>query len=144
MLASVIFVLLSSTMLSAQTISPVISEYGGKKVSGSFTITNNGLTPLTVVIEPPQTLAFENGQPRLGPLDPAVHLTLAEMSAKIGAKQQHQFDYKLTCDARPCAVTIYTTITGPHTASGLAVAIHLPHTLYFCEKQKGCRAQVLK
>jgi len=130
-------------MLSAQTISPVVSEYGGKKVSGSFTVTNNGLVPLTAVVERPQTLAFENGQPRLGPLAATTHLELGEMSARVGAKQSHSFSYRLACDAQPCAVTIYTTITGPHAASGLAVAIHLPHVAYLCHKSKGCRSSVV-
>ena len=143
MLASVIFMLLSSAMLSAQTISPVVSEYGGKKASGSFTVTNNALVPLTVVVEPPQSLSFINGKPHLGALDPTVHLTLEEMSAKVGAKQSHEFSYKLECDTQPCAVTIYTTITGPHTASGLAVAIHLPHVSYLCDKSKGCRSSMV-
>jgi len=145
-LSVLLAVLLAIPLVNAQTISPVITELASKNskpVSSSFTVRNDGVVPLAVVVESPQSMTFENGTPRLGPLAPTVHVELSEQSAKIGAKQQHEFGYKLRCDAFPCALTIYTTITGPHTSSGIAVAIHLPHVIYFCEKAKGCRARVL-
>jgi hypothetical protein len=137
-----VLLLLTATAHS-QTISPVTSEYGGKKAVGSFSIRNDGLIPITAVVEPPQSLSVINGKLQLRPTDHGVYLTLAEMSARIGAKQSHQFDYKLTCDVKPCAVATFVTITGPHATNGLAVAIHLPHTAYFCQKQKGCRASII-
>ncbi len=142
-----VVLLLAVPLLHAQTVSPVIVELSSKKakpVTGSFTITNNSLVPITVVVEPPQSLTFPDGKPSVGTLAPTVHVELSEQSARVGAKQQHNFYYKLQCDSRPCALVVYTTIMGSHAQKGLAVAIHLPHVVYLCEKQKNCRAQVTK
>jgi|HubBroStandDraft_6_1064221.scaffolds.fasta_scaffold591103_1 hypothetical protein len=131
----------------AQTVSPVITELaskGTKPVTGSFTITNPGLVSITAVVEQPQSMTFTNGKPLFQPLDSGTTLELSQQSARIGARQSAQFWYKLTCRTKPCALTVYATITGAHVSNGMAIAIHLPHIIYVCEKQKNCRANIIK
>jgi hypothetical protein len=147
-LAAVIFVLcLFPHGVSAQTVSPVIVELGAKGTKafqGSFTVNNPGLTPLTVVVERPQSMTFSNGKPKLGPLASGVSVELSQQSAKVGAKQSATFWYTLKCDAKPCAVAIFSTLTnGLHVSSGLSVALHMPTVIYACQKQKNCRKQII-
>jgi hypothetical protein len=146
-LAAVIFILcLFPHGLSAQTVSPVIVELsakGTKSFSGSFSVNNPGVTPITAVVESPQSMIFANGKPTLKPLDVGTTVELSQQSAKVGAKQSATFWYSLKCAAKPCAVMLFTTISGPHAASGMSVAIHLPHVIYGCEKQKNCRKSVI-
>jgi hypothetical protein len=149
-LAAVIFIwCLLPHGVSAQTISPVIVELGAKGTkpfNGSFTVSNPGLTPLTVVVEKPQSLVFTsaNGKPSLVPLVAGVRVDLSQQSAKIGAKQSAEFWYTIRCASKPCAVVIFSTLTsGQHTAQGMSIALHLPAIIYACEKQKSCRASVI-
>jgi hypothetical protein len=146
-LAAVIFIFcLFPHGVSAQTVAPVIVELsarGNKSFSGSFTVNNPGITPITAVIEVPQSMVFTNGKPTLKSLEPGVTLDLSQQSAKVGARQSAQFWYTLKCAAKPCAVMLFTTISGPHAANGMSVAIHLPHVIYACEKQKNCRKTVI-
>lgn len=146
-LAAVIFIwCLLPHGLSAQTVSPVIVELsakGSKSFSGSFSVNNPGVTPITAVVEAPRSMIFANGKPTLKPLGPGVTLDLSQQSAKVGAKQSATFWYTLKCATKPCAVTVFTTISGPHAANGMSVAIHLPHVIYGCEKQKNCRKSVI-
>jgi hypothetical protein len=138
--------LLCATGARAQTISPVITEVSakpGKSISGSFQIRNDGLVPFVAVIEKPQSLAFVNGKPNLQSLVPTTTLELSEMSARIGAKQSHEFAYRLRCETLPCSTVIYTVITGSHLDSGMQIALHLPSTIYACPKAKNCRASVI-
>jgi hypothetical protein len=144
--ALALLLLFATPLLRAQSVSPVATEVGGKKseAQGNFTITNNSIIPLTVILEQPQQLTFESGKPKLSPLSPGVHLELSEQSARLGARQQHSFWWKLVCEKRPCAVTLWSTLTGAHTNTGLSVAIHLPTSIYFCQQAKNCRASVMK
>jgi hypothetical protein len=133
----------------AQTISPVSQEYGsksGKAITGSFTITNNSVVPMTAVVQHPQSLTFVNGQPHLAALAPGVHVELNAQSARLGAKQTHTFNYRITTDQLPQAITFFATLTRTverRDLGGIQVAISLPSTAYLCEKQKGCRSRVL-
>ncbi len=134
----------------AQTVSPVITELGAKGTkpfNGSFTVNNPGLTPLTVVVEKPQSLVFASGKakPSLVALASGVSVELSQQSAKIGAKQSAEFWYTLRCATKPCAVVIFSTLTsGQHTQTGMSVALHMPAVIYACERQKNCRASVVK
>jgi len=132
--------------VSAQTVAPVIVELsakGSKSFSGSFSVNNPGVTPITAVVETPQSMSFANGKPTLKPLDAGTTLDLSQQSAKVGAKQSATFWYTLKCSQKPCAVIVFTTISGPHAASGMSVALHIPHVIYGCEKQKNCRKSVI-
>jgi hypothetical protein len=134
---------------SAQTISPVSQEYGGKSgkaITGSFSVTNNGIVPITAVVQRPQSLTFINGQPHLKALDPTVHVEIDQQSARLGARQSHSFAYRITTDQLPQAITFFTVLTrtvARRDLGGVQFAISLPSTAYLCEKQKGCRATII-
>ena len=128
--------------LSAQMISPLTQEAKGPRARGEITITNQGLVPMAVVLEA-ATLSATNGKPTYVPLH-GVQLKLSEQSARLGPKQTRMISYDAKCDQLPCAFTVFAKFVQGHTAQGIAVAIHLPSTMYVCEKKKGCRESTLR
>jgi hypothetical protein len=127
-----------------QTISPAIVECAAKKCNGEFTITNNGINPMTVTVEAHSFALGANGGTVLRPLDSTAELQLDEMAARLGPKAGHTFGYKLRCKQTPCLVTMYAAMMGAHTDQGIAVRVVLPHVIYSCDKAKDCRARVRK
>jgi uncharacterized protein (UPF0212 family) len=127
--------------VSAQTVSPVIVECG-KKCSGAFSVTNNGLTPLAVTVEARSFSMDTQGHATYRTLDAAADLKLDEGSARIAPKGIHTFSYELKCSAVPCSVTLLSSMVVGRTADGIMVRVQLPHTVYACEKQKDCRKSV--
>src|SRR5215471_10895879 len=97
-----ILALAFGSLAHGQTISPVITEYG-KKANGSFTMKNNGLQAQTVTVTV-KSFSVGASTPTLRPLDAGVHVDLSEMSARVQPGQDHEFTYRITCDAYPCPV----------------------------------------
>jgi|SRR5882762_2308284 len=137
---AVLFFLAST--LHAQQISPVAQEAKGPRARGEITVTNQGVVPMAVVLEP-VSLSAANGKPTWLPLH-GVSLKLSEQSARLGPKQTRAISYDATCQQLPCAFTVFAKFVGGHTSQGVAVAIHLPSTIYVCEKKKGCRESTLR
>lgn len=131
---------------SAQTVGPLIAEGGRGKAKGEFTVTNNGVTPLITTVEAVSFRLTAEGKSVYGPLDATkVTVKLAESSAKIGARQNHVFAYEVQCFQTPCTVALLPRmVTGVRTAEGLQLGIIIPHSVYLCDKAKGCRASVRK
>jgi hypothetical protein len=136
--AMLLGILAIGVSLHAQTVSPVISEYG-KKASGEFTVTNNALVPEAVAVEAMSFSVGTDGKSIFRPLDPGVDVQLSTQSARLGPRQSYVVNYEVHCAVLPCAVTIFSTLTGLHTTEGIAMAIHLPHVIYVCNKPKACR-----
>jgi hypothetical protein len=136
--------LLFASSLSAQTITPLIAEYG-KKASGSFTITNNGLKPLNVVLEKHGFDVTKNGDAVLTPLPAGVDVELGATSTVIGIQQSHTFYYKISCSILPCKAELLALMsTGERTSQGLQMSLGLPHVIYLCQVKKNCRLDTLK
>jgi hypothetical protein len=130
-------------MLHAQGIAPIITEYGHGKANGSFIVMNGFLEPVSVVIQEYSFSVNPDGKSQLRPLDPGIHIQLDSMSARIGAKQQHEFAYKVKCETLPCWGTFNASISGAHVSNGMGLIMVVPHTFYVCEdKQKGCRDRI--
>lgn len=129
---------------SAQTVSPLITEFHGKVARGEFTVTNGGLSSLEVSVSARSFTVAPNGDTRFRPLDPTVHLKMDSFFAHLGVKQQRIFWYEVRCDQQPCALSIYVRFTGTKTREGVNLAVSLPHTIYFCEREKHCRDAVRK
>ena len=127
--------------VSGQTVSPIIVECS-KKCRGEFSITNNGLTPVAVSVEARSFSLDIQGSATNRPLDPTVELKLEEGSARISPKGTHSFAYQLKCAAPPCSVVLLSSMVVGHTTEGILVRVQLAHTIYACEKQKGCRKKV--
>jgi hypothetical protein len=144
-LLAVLALLLLPLALSAQTISPATQEYSskpGKAITGSFSVTNNGIVPITAVVQRPQSLTFTNGQPHLKALDPTVHVEIDQQSARLGARQLHRFAYRISADSLPQGVTFFVVLTRTverRDPGGVQFAISLPSTAYVCSSQKHCR-----
>jgi hypothetical protein len=136
-----ILVVVWAACAAGQTVSPVVSEYG-KKANGTFTVRNNGLQAQIVTV---QAMSFSVGTnaPALRPLDAGAHVDLSEMSARVQPGQDHEFTYRITCDAYPCPVMFLVGITN-HTADGFAVRLVLSHAAYVCQRAKNCRADMLR
>jgi len=113
----------------AQTISPVIVEYTDK-ADGRFQLYNDGDLPLTVVVEPHSFSVDSTGMATFRKLDPEIHVELSSTSFRLAPKQTYYVFYKATTETYPNWFTIYATITGTTTSTGLKLALELPHTVY--------------
>ena len=142
---TVLAFLIISGPARSQTISPLITECG-KKCSGSFTLTNNGVIPMAATIEAFQFSLDSKGQ-HFRSLDTA-HVTLSDTSARLGPKETREINYKITCDALPCEVGVLATMvlgTTRNTSGtgNIQVRLALEETIYQCEKSKNCRRSLL-
>jgi len=125
----------------AQTISPVIVEYADK-ADGRFQIYNDADIPLTVVLEPHSFTVDSTGKAIFRKLDPGLHVQLSTTSFHLAPKQTYYVFYKATTEAHPNWFCIYATVTGPVSASGLKLAIELPHTVYLVGRKPLDQSQV--
>jgi hypothetical protein len=139
--AVVVLMFVAVIATGAQTISPLNAEFG-KKADSTFTITNNKLQPISATVRSFSFSMDATGGMVVRPLDAGVHVQLDSSSARIDAKQSHIFSYRVTCDKLPCNVTFMASTLG-HTDRGMAVARSLEHTIYICQKHKGCRTSIL-
>jgi hypothetical protein len=125
----------------AQTISPVIVEYS-EKADGRFQVYNDSEIPLTVVVEPHSFTVDSTGRATFRKLDPGLHVELSSTSFRLAPKQTFYVFYKATTETYPNWFTIYATITGPVTATGLKLALELPHTVYLLGHKSLDQSQV--
>jgi len=132
-------ILLAASTLSAQTISPLFGEHG-RKASGSFTVTNNSLYPTVVTIQPMSFSLGENRSQQLSELT-GVDLKLSEMSVRLGPQESRELFYDARCTTSDhCHFAIFANFfDGRKLDSGVTVAIHLPYSVYVCQKAKGCK-----
>lgn len=127
---------------AGQTISPVIVEYR-EKARGSFQITNDTFVPISVVLEPRSFSVDGQGNPTYRALDPNIRVELSATSFRVGPQQSYSVVYKAESDQLPNWFTIYATITGPQTTSGLKLVIELPHTVYLLTRKPLAREAVV-
>jgi hypothetical protein len=139
-----VFLLFAST-LQAQSISPLVNECA-KKCSGSFTVTNNSLHPLNVVLQKNGFTVSSNGTPTLTPVPPGMDVALGQASAVLPIKGSHTFFYKVKCDTLPCHLQVVALFTNKEKVpgTGLKLALGLPTSIYVCEKKKDCRSNTLR
>lgn len=133
-----------SGTLHSQTLGPTFSECG-KRCSGSFQVTNNGLTPMTVTVEP-HGFKMEQGtadKATFTPADNNADVQLSTTSARLSPKQTYTFDYKIRCHELPCQVGLAAGMMIGHTDEGLAVKLVMGHIVYSCEKARDCRRNTL-
>lgn len=119
----------------AQTISPVIVEYT-EKADGRFSVYNDGDLPLMVVVEPHSFTVDSTGKATFRPLDPGLRVELSSTSFRVAPKQTYYVFYKATTETFPNWFTIYATITGATSSTGLKLALQLPHTVYLLGHNK--------
>lgn len=128
--------------LGAQSISPPIAEYRDK-VSASFTVSNESVFPLTVVLQPRGFRVTEDGEVVIEPLDTSrVHLSLSTLSFRLQPRQTYTVFYDAKADSLPAWFTVWSAITGARTAGGVNVRIELPHVVYVYQRQRLAAADV--
>ncbi len=133
-LVPAVALLLCAASAAAQTVSPVIVEYR-EKARGSFQVFNDSFVPLTVVLEPRSFSVDTLGQPTFRPLDSEIRVELSETSFRVGPQQTYNIFYKAQSSRLPAWFTIYATITGAQTPTGIKLVIELPHTVYLLTKE---------
>jgi hypothetical protein len=136
-----LWLLLLGVHASAQTVQPVIVEYKGK-ASGQFTLTNNTLQPMIVVLEPKSFSITPEGRGIFRPLDPGIHLQLSSQSVRLEPQQNYHVFYKADADALPAWFTIYASFSPVRRGPSLEVRILLPHTVYLYQKQPVTQNQI--
>src|SRR5258708_221622 len=95
--------------VQAQTISPVIQQCAGKKCEGEFSVRNNSVGPLFVVLDTKSFSLNSDAAPKLRPLDSTANVTLSESSSRISPMAEHRFGFKLECP-EDCAIQIFSTM----------------------------------
>ncbi len=133
--------LFHNTLVSAQTISPVIVEYGAK-AEGKFQLTNDGLTPVAVVLEPKSFSVDLAGNGVYRPLDPTIHLDLSTMSFRLEPLQSYVVFYKAHADTLPAWFTVWATFSPIQRTEGVRVRIMLPHTVYLYQKKTVAKDEI--
>src|SRR3984893_18620485 len=121
--------LILAPLAPAQTVSPVIVEFADK-ADGRYQIYNDGDIPITVVVEPHSFSVDSTGKATFRKLDPGLHVELSATSFRLAPKQTYYVFYKATTETFPNWFCVYATVTGPTTATGLKLALELPHTVY--------------
>ena len=119
---------------AAQTIRPVVVEYRAA-AKGKFEVANNGLEPLTVVLQPSSFTIDEHGDATFSRLSSEIHLKLSAMSLRIPPLQKRYVFYEATADTLPAWFTIYSTISGRPKSVGFNIELDLPHTVYLLQKE---------
>ena len=124
-----------ASSLPAQQVQPVIMEYRNK-AEGKFSVVNNSLEPMIVVLEPKSFSISADGRGTFRTLDPAIHVQLSTMSVKLQPLQSYTIFYKADAESFPAWFTIYSTFSPARVAgASLSVRIQLPHTVYLYQSK---------
>ncbi len=118
----------------AQQVQPVIMEYRNK-AEGKFTLMNNTLEPMVVVLEPKSFSISPDGQGTFRSLDPTIHVQLSTTSVKLQPLQSYTIFYKADAESFPAWFTIYSTFSALRSTATLSVRIQLPHTVYLYQNK---------
>jgi hypothetical protein len=124
-----------------QSVTPLVVECGSK-CKGSFTVSNDGVQPMSVVVEPYTFTLSSDGQTEFHPLDPSVQVAISETSTRVGPHDAHDFDYDIHCVKRPCLVAVTTGMVVGRTKEGIVLRLVIPHIVYVCDKAHDCRKGV--
>ena len=126
----------------AQTVTPVIVECG-LKCSGQFTITNNSTKPLVAVVTP-YSFTVKDKHVYLASVDEANKVLIDATSVRLSPMGTHTFSYKVFCATEPCRTQFLAGFMVGRSPAGIEVWVKIPHNVYSCRKQKGCRERALQ
>jgi len=128
--------------LRAQSISPPVAEYR-EKANASFTVTNESVFPLTVVLQPRGFTVSEDGEVSVTSLDTTrIHLSLSTISFRLQPRQAYTVFYEVKADSVPSWFTIWNAVTGARTSNGVNIRVELPHVVYLNQKERLSQADV--
>jgi hypothetical protein len=127
-------ILIAHTAANAQQVQPVIMEYRNK-AEGKFSVVNNTLEPMAVVLEPKSFSISPDGRGTFRNLDPTIHVQLSTMSVKLQPLQSYTVFYKADSESFPAWFTIYSTFSPARAGASLSVRVQLPHTVYLYQNK---------
>lgn len=134
--------LLAAAPLAAQSVSPPIAEYV-EKGSGSFTLSNETIFPLTAVLDVRGFEVTEQGELHDVPLDTTrVKVKLSALSFRIPARQSVTVVYSAQATGGPAWFQIMSALTGGRTQQGINLRLELPHVVYLAQKEPLAREDV--
>lgn len=140
--------LMVTAIASAQSVTPLVTEAGKSHAKGEFTVRNDQLVPTVVTIEPRMLSFAPNGEMQLSEIPSTAVVLLSEISARVGPRQQHSFQFEIRCPQN-CAVAFYAAFISakPINLVGrqLQLVLHIPTSVYVCtDKAKDCRKRMRK
>ena len=120
--------------VAAQEVAPPVIEYRGRAI-GSFEVRNNGLFPMSVVIEPFGFVQDSLGTITYVPFDTSrVRLRLSAMSVRLPARGALSVSYEVAAkDTVPAWFVITSTFHGMR-RQGVNYNFQLPHVVYLHQK----------
>jgi len=119
--------------LAGQEVGPPVAEYRGRGV-GTFEVRNNGLFPMTVVIEPFGFVQDSLGAIAYGPFDATrIKLRLSTMSLRLQARSAMVVSYEVSADSLPAWFVITSTFHGTR-RQGVNYNFQFPHVVYLHQK----------
>lgn len=123
---------LAATRVSAQVIAPPVVQYDERATgaAAAFDVSNSGLHPVAVVLEPYSFWVDTLGEVHYTPFDTArVKLSLSTMSLRLPPRATYSVRYEARAAQLPAWFVITATFAGP-TRPGLNVRLQLPHVVY--------------
>jgi hypothetical protein len=143
-LCSILFFLLISGCVSAQTVQPVIQEYENA-AKGSFDVINQGDSPMIVNLSTSSFSVQENGQMSFRALEPSIHIKLSAMSLRLAPHETSRVFYSASADQLPAWFVIYAAFSAPprKDITGLNLRLELPHVVYLLPKHGGLKKDEL-
>lgn len=124
----------TSNPANGQQVQPVIMEYKNK-AEGKFSVINNTLEPMAVVLEPKSFSISPDGRGTFRNLDPTIHVQLSTMSVKLQPLQSYTVFYKADAESFPAWFTIYSTFSPARSGASISVRVQLPHTVYLYQSK---------
>jgi hypothetical protein len=130
-------ILVAASVLSAQTIRPLISEFK-TKARGKLQLQNDAAWPLRIYLEAKSFSVSEAGDMIDAPLDAGIHVKLSAMSLQIPPGESRFVFYEATADRMPAWFVLYAVFTGfpARDFKGVNVQVELPHIVYILPNEK--------
>ena len=126
----------------AQVVAPPVVEHS-ERAAATFDVKNQGVTPLTVIIEPFAFWVDTLGEVHYAPFDSAgVSLKLSTMSLRLPPRATYSVSYEATARRLPAWFVVTSSFAGPRT-QGLNVRLQLPHVVYLNQKDALAREDVV-
>lgn len=123
--------------LAAQVVAPPVVEYEQRAAgpAASFQVSNSGLRPIAVVLEPYAFWVDTLGEVHYAPFDSTrVKLSLSTMSVRLPPRATYSIQYEARAAQLPAWFVITATFAGPP-RPGLNVRLQLPHVVYLTQPE---------
>ena len=125
----------------AQLVSPPVVEYTARAQT-TFGITNQGLAPMAVILEPFAFWVDTLGEVHYAPFDTTVvKLKLSTMSVRLPPRATYNVGYEASAMKLPAWFVITASFAGPR-HQGLNVRLQLPHVVYLNQKEPLLREDI--